>query len=273
MKLSSIRISLTVFAAAGLLALTACAPPEPITPGVPGAGAGDPRQLVDTRWNLTGYGQPEALIQPVDGAVATLDIEAERMGGTTGCNHYSFNYTAEGQSLSIVEPGPILTMMACEEALMQQETNFMTVLGAVTGYTLEAEVLTLTGVEGVLVFEAATPLALENIEWHLSGLAQNEAVVSTWVDEQITLTLKDGQANGFAGCNTYFGDYETTQSGLKFGALGSTKMACEGDAGQREIEFLTALEQVASFSIARRQLTLLDSDGNLVMTLVAPTGK
>lgn len=272
MKLPVRRISSTLFAA-GLMALAACATAEPITPGVPGAGAGDPAQLVDTAWNLTGYGQPEALTQPITSTLPTLDIDAERMGGTTGCNHYSFNYTAEGLTLTMVEPGPILTMMACEEALMQQETNFMKVLGAVTGYTLEDEVLTLTGAEGVLVFEVATPLALENIEWHLSGLSQNDAVVSTWVDEQITLTLKDGQANGFAGCNTYFGGYEVTESDLTFSALGSTKMACEGDAGQRETEFLTALENVASFSIARGQLTLLDGDGHLVMTFVAPTVK
>ncbi len=273
MKLSSVRIAFTCLAAAGLIALTACAPTEPITPGVPGAGDADPAQLVDTAWNLVGYGQPDALTPPVAGALATLDIDAEGMGGTTGCNHYSFRYTAEGQTLAIVEPGPIITLMACEESLMQQETNFMKVMSAMTGYTLEDERLTLTGAEGVLVFEVATHLVLEGVEWHLGGLAYKEAVVSTWVDADITLTLADGQAKGFAGCNTYFGGYELKESELKFNAIGSTKIACEGEAGQREMEFLTALEKVANFSIVRGQLTLLDSDGNLVMTLVAPTGK
>jgi heat shock protein HslJ len=244
---------------------------EPVTPGVPGAG--DPSQLVDTRWNLVGYGQPDALTLPLDGSLATLDIDAEHMGGTTGCNHYSFDYTAEGQSLTFVEPGPTLTMMACEETIMQQETDFIKVLSAVTGYTLEENRLTLTGAEGVLVFETAKPLALEGVEWHLSGLAQNEAVVSMAGDEQITLTLQNGQANGFAGCNTFFGGYEVLEDTLKFSALGSTKMACEGEAGQREIEFLTALEHVARYEITRSQLALLDGEGHLVMTLGAPTSK
>lgn len=273
MKLSSIRISLTVWAAAGLMALTACAPTDPIAPNLPGAGAGDPAQLIGTRWNLVGYGQPDALTLPLEAALATLDIEAEHMGGTTGCNLYSFDYTADGLTLTIVEPGPTMTMMACEESVMQQEAEFIKVLSAVTGYSLADNRLTLTGADGVLVFETAQALTLEGLEWHLSGLAQNDAMVSTAVDEQITLTLKDGQANGFAGCNTYFGGYEALEGTLKFSALGSTKMACEGEAGQREIEFLTALETVAGYEITRSQLTLLDGEGQVVMTFVAPTGK
>lgn len=272
MKLPFVHISFTFFAA-GLMALAACATAEPATPHAPGASNTDPARLVDTYWNLTGYGSPEALTQPLPSARATLDIDAERMGGTTGCNHYSFNYTAEGQTLTMIEPGPIMTMMACEEAIMQQEADFVKLLSAVTGYTLEENRLTLTGTDGVLVFETAQPLALENIEWHLSGLAQNDAVVSVWVDDQITLTLKDGQANGFAGCNTYFGNYEVKERDLKFSAIGSTEMACEGEAGKREMEFLTALAKVARFTIVRGQLTLLDGDGSLVMTLTALVGK
>lgn len=154
---------------------------------------------------------------------------------------------------------------------MQQEADFVKLMSAVTGYTLEGDRLTLTGAEGVLVFEVATPLPLEGTAWRLSGLAQNDAVVSTAVDEQITLALKEGQASGFAGCNDYFGAYELNGNGLTFGALASTKKACEGDPGQREMEFLTALERVAGFRIERGQLTLLDSAGNLVMMFVAPT--
>lgn len=273
MPRSFVRISFTIFATAGLMALAACAPSEPTTPGLPGAGAVDPTQLVDTEWNLTGYGQSDALTLPINGSLATLDIDAEHMGGTTGCNHYSFNYTAEGQTLTIVEPGPILTMMACEEALMQQEADFMRLLSAVTGYRLEEDHLTLTGTEGVLVFEMATHLSLEGPEWHLSGLAQNDAVVSAVGDEHITLTLRDGQATGFAGCNSYFGGYQVNQTTLIFSAMGSTKMACEGAAGEREVEFLLALEKVARFHIVRGQLTLLDGDDHVVMTLIsAPLG-
>lgn len=268
MKLPFVRLSLP-FLAVGLLALAACATVEPPTPNAPGAGNTDPAQLIATAWNLVGYGQPDALTPP--SVLATLDIDSENMGGATGCNHYSFNYLADGQALTIVEPGPILTLMACEEPLMQQETDFIKVLSAVTGYTLEHDQLTLTGAEGVLVFEVAQPLGLANNAWRLGGLAQTDAVVSTWVDEQITLTLADGQATGFAGCNTYFAGYEVNGDELKFNAIGSTKMACEGDAGQREIEFLAALEKVARFNIVRGQLTLLDGDGNLVMTLNTST--
>jgi len=255
----------------GFVALAACDPMEPPTLPAPAANDDEPTQLAGTVWNLVGYGQPEALTRPLTETLATLDIDAEHMSGSTGCNHYSYTYTAEGQTLKFAEPGPVMTMMACTEPLMQQEADFVKLMSAVTSYTLEGDRLTLTGADGVLVFEVAKPLPLEGTTWHLSGLAQNDAVVSTAVDEQITLALKEGQAGGFAGCNDYFGAYELNGNGLSFGALASTKKACEGDPGQREMEFLTALERVAGFRIERGQLTLLDSAGNLVMLFIAPT--
>jgi heat shock protein HslJ len=255
----------------GALTLSACAPMEPPAPGA-GNQAGA-ELLAGSLWNLVGYGQPEALTPPVAEALATLDIDAEHMGGTTGCNHYSYTYTQTGQTLTFAEPGPMVTLMACPEPLMQQETDMLRVFSAVTGFVREGNRLTLTGAEGVLVFEAAEALPLEGTAWQLSGLAQNEAVVSTLVDETITLTLADGQANGFAGCNNYFGSYETTGSDLTFGPLASTKKACEGDVGQREAEFLAALERVASYRVERSHLTLLDSSGALVMALTVSAAR
>lgn len=261
MKLSLVRISFIFLLAVGLIALAARASVA-IEDGQPG--------LAGTLWNLVGYGQPGALTRPLTEALATLDIDAGRMTGSTGCNHYAYNYTADGQALKFSEPGPVITLMACPEPLMQQEADFLKVMSAVTGYTLEGGHLTLTGADGVLVFEVATPLPLEGTAWSLNGIAQNDAVVSTAVDEQITLALKEGRANGFAGCNEYFGAYELQGNGLTFGALASTRKACEGDPGQREMEFLAALERVAGFRIERGQLTLLDGDGNPVMMFVAP---
>jgi heat shock protein HslJ len=241
-------------------ALAACAP----------AAAEDGQtQLAGTSWNLVGYGRPEALTPPLAEAPATLDIDAERMSGSTGCNHYAYAYTAEGKTLKFIEPGPIVTLMACPEPVMQQESDFLQVLGSITDYSLEGERLTLTGADGVLVFESAGPLPLTGTTWRLSGIAHNDAVVSTAVDEQITLALQDGRVSGFAGCNDYFGAYELDGNTLTFGALASTKKACEGDPGQRETEFLTALERVVIFRITRGQLSLLDRDGNLVMMLAA----
>jgi heat shock protein HslJ len=251
------------------MVLAACAPIEPSAPGAPAPIEAGPSHLAGTLWNLVGYGQPEALTRPLTESPATLDIDAEHMSGSTGCNHYSSNYTADGQTLKLAGPGPMMTLMACPEPLMQQESDFLKMLNAVTGYTLAGDRLTLTGTEGVLVFEVATPLPLEGSVWSLSGIAQNDAVVSTAVDEKITLAFKDGQAAGFAGCNNYFGSYKLSGDGVTFGPLASTKKACEGDPGQREMEFLTALGRVTSFRIERNQLTLLDSDKKMVMLFVA----
>ena len=48
------------------------------------------------------------------------------------------------------------TLMACaDEAMMQQEADFMAALGQVTSYTLSGSQLTLQTADGVLNFEAA----------------------------------------------------------------------------------------------------------------------
>jgi heat shock protein HslJ len=251
---------LSALLAVGLLLLTACGPI------VSGSGQ---NPLVGTLWNLVGYGQPGALTPPVEDSQATLNIDATNMAGSTGCNHYSAAYTMNGQSLTVPEPGPTSTMMACAEPLMQQEAAFLSLLTTATSYTVAGDTLTLTSPNGVLVFEVARPLALEGTEWHLSGIVENDAVASFAVDQEITLTLTDGQAAGFAGCNTYSGPYTLSGASLTFGALGSTKMACEGDRGTRETAFLNALTQIATHKIERSQLTLLDSAGKPVVMLVA----
>lgn len=265
MKLSPIH-PLIMLMSAGCVALAACAPMA--TPGS-NLPPTDSEGLADTMWNLVGYGQPEALTAPLPDAPATLDITAERMGGTTGCNSFSFNYTLEGQTVKFAEPGPMMTMMACAEAVMQQETDFINVMSAVTSYALEGERLTFTGADGVVVFEVAKPLPLADTLWQLTSIAVGDAVTSVATDAQITLQFKDGQASGFAGCNNYFGGYELNGDKLTLGELGATKKFCEGEAGQREMEFLAALARVASYQIKREQLLLLDATGQAVLLFTA----
>jgi len=149
---------------------------------------------------------------------------------------------------------------------MEQESAYLAQLNAAESLTLEADTLAIHTTEGDLIFRPPTHETLENSHWVLSGISQGDAVVSTWIDEEITAEFKDDQITGSAGCNSYFAAYETDYMALTLGPVGSTRMACDEERNAREMEFLTTLVGVAAFEIHRDILTLTDANGNSLIT-------
>lgn len=78
----------------------------------------------------------------------------------------------------------------------------------------------------------------------------------------------DGRVAGSGGCNQFQGAYEATVTGLDFGPLISTRMACVDPVGQRELDFLAALERVATASMQNGLLVFLDFQGRAVLSLI-----
>jgi heat shock protein HslJ len=78
----------------------------------------------------------------------------------------------------------------------------------------------------------------------------------------------EGRLAGTTGCNRYSGGYSAEGTSLAVGQLISTKMACMADGVmQQETNFLGALGQAASYSIAGDTLTIEAADGaSLVFT-------
>lgn len=71
----------------------------------------------------------------------------------------------------------------------------------------------------------------------------------------ITFDGKEKRATGSAGCNSFFGGYESDGNGrLRFDKLGMTMMACMDP--NREAEFTKALEQVDNYTLADSTLSL-----------------
>lgn len=93
-------------------------------------------------WNVTGYNNgKEAVVSPVVGSTVTAVFSADTVSGSTGCNDYNGPYTLDGTTLKI---GPLAsTMKACEQALMDQEQQFLTALQAATTFSQSGPVLTL----------------------------------------------------------------------------------------------------------------------------------
>lgn len=85
-----------------------------------------------------------------------------------------------------------------------------------------------------------------------------------WVQFEV-----DGSIAGNAGCNSFSGSLEKTESGIKVGPLGATRMACPAPAMSREAAFLGALQQATAFEVAGQRMMSLDSDGNLLVEFTA----
>jgi len=269
-----------------VLIMAACTPVEPIQTETPGQGSGqspddtpataepdkepteimDDIQLAGTSWDLVSYGPADAQVEPLAGASVTLDFDEEQAGGRAACNFYGGTYEILGHNLAWSGPYFNQTEMACEPDLMQLEMEFLQALAGDKDITLEGDTLTLTGDSGVLVFEKARHAVLEGTDWVLAGLPRQGAVVQTWVDAKINITFKDGTVSGSSGCNSFSGSYELDGNELILGPLAGTLRACEAEIMQRESDFLAGLDKIASYTIHRETLTMLDAEGNMVMT-------
>jgi heat shock protein HslJ len=83
-----------------------------------------------------------------------------------------------------------------------------------------------------------------------------------------TLTIEfnnNGQVNGSAGCNSYFGSYDLDGSSLITGPVGSTEMWCEGLMDQ-ESAFLQALQAATGLTVTENSLTIHTPDGDMQFT-------
>jgi len=98
---------------------------------------------------------------------------------------------------------------------------------------------------------------IEGVEWKLVEL--NGKPAGKGADGQpatLTLTAAGTRANGYAGCNRFFGSYTLTGSALRFGPLGMTRMACSGTEAL-ETDYVKALEATTGQRAVKGKLELL----------------
>lgn len=230
-------------------------------------------RLAGTTWQLVEYGSPEQPQRPLPGTQITLTFQDGQAGGSASCNSYGGSYTLNGSKLTLGEMA--MTAMDCvDEAIMTQENDYIALLTSAPSFQIRLgsqnglDTLTLTSDQGTLEFEELKPLSLEGVAWRLGGLADGSgAVVSTWVDEQITLLFADGTLSGSAGCNHYNGRYQLDGTELTIGPLAATEMACDPERNEREQQFLTALQKTASFEATYHAITFYDENGRFLLTI------
>lgn len=107
--------------------------------------------------------------------------------------------------------------------------------------------------------ESADDETLVGTSWKLQDLQ------GTRVLGQVEATLsfpEVGMVTGNATCNHFFGTVQIKGNDMKFGPIGSTKMACADSVMNQETKYLQALREVEEFTIQEPDhILLLKSDG------------
>jgi heat shock protein HslJ len=132
-----ILVLLVIAAAAGIAACTV---------------SKDEVKLEGVRWVLQSYGTPGNMIAPVTDNPAWIEFKSadKTVSGNAGVNGFGGKYKIDGNNLTI--NSLMQTLMAGPEPLMNQETAFMKILTSTQSFKIEGQELTITGLEGSLVF-------------------------------------------------------------------------------------------------------------------------
>ena len=100
--------------------------------------------LEGNTWTLTSFIEGEDVQSPLVNTTITVYFEDGSINGNAGCNNYFGGYTVDGNEINI-NKALGSTMMYCEpEEKMQQEYQYLEMLGNVTTYTIEENQLTLS---------------------------------------------------------------------------------------------------------------------------------
>ena len=228
---------------------------------------------VDGAWLVTGFNTGSAVTSPILGTELTADFAPDgTVSGSAGCNHFSAAYSTDGSAITF---GPILTtLMACPDAAVTaQETLYLAALAASTAWSQAPGTLTLTDATGTTQVTFITVEEASYIgSWDVTGVNNGQqALVS--VDEAAGLTATfspNGDIEGFAGCNSFFGTYTVVGNAITIGPLGTTRMACASDdQNTLEQQYLTALQAAATWDFEPHGLTLRDAEGAMQVTFIA----
>ena len=190
------------------------------------------------------------------------------VSGSAGCNRYNGKYALSGSSITF-SLNMAMSMMMCEQAVMDQETAYINALSQVKTYTISGDRLSLKdGNDNELLVFQAQSQDLSGTSWEAINFNNgNQAIVGVITGTSLTAQFgKDGTLSGNGGCNNYSGPYKVEGNKIKIGPLASTMMACTDPKGvmEQEAQYLAALQMAESYQVEGKVLELRRSDQSLV---------
>jgi heat shock protein HslJ len=262
---------LFVVLAAAVVPVTACGDSEPAadSPTAPATAVTVPppdlagHEYVST--DVTGH-------DLVVGSEIRLTFEGDRLGANAGCNQLGGTWSLEGDVL-VVPENMVMTEMACDPALMEQDSWLASFLSSRPTVDVAGDTLTLGGGDVSITLvdrEVADPdRPLEGTQWELDSLVSADAVSSVLTERTPSLKFENGEASVVTGCNTGSGTYEATEQDITFGPIATTRMACDEASMEVEAHVLDVLQGTAAYEIEADLLTLTHGDLGLTYRAVA----
>ncbi len=200
-----------------------------------------------TSTDVTGY----ELVADTEIALA---FEADSISTQAGCNTQNGGYTITD---GVLEVGVMMaTMMACDEALMDQDEWLSDFLTSGPEIALDGETLTLTGSDATITLAAVQPATLEGTTWLLTGTMATEAISSLPAGAEASLTITDGQAAIQTGCNSGSASVEITDTTMTFGPVALTMMACPDDLMALEASVIAVLDGEVTYEVTGDTLSI-----------------
>ena len=233
-----------------------------------------PSDLVGTAWRLVSI-DGDSLIEDT---TITLAFYGEHvLGGYAGCRAYVATYRAEGDDLNLLTEAMFDAGCSMEDALLEQEAQFMGILAPKADLRLGEGQLEIYGERGgVLVFEALPQeanRALKGPNWSLQATVGPNPFVEEpepWPvpngllgETTITVTFEGSVARGSGGCNSYGAPYSRRDGALSFEEIVITERDCLDPEGimEQERHYVDLLGAVSSYQIFGDHLWLETSDG------------
>ena len=203
-----------------------------------------------------------------------LSFQDASISVNAGCNTLVGGYTIEGDTLQA--PVLAMTQMACDPALMDQDTWLSETFSGSPTLVLEGDDLTVTAADGstitfldAVVAEPAQPL--EGTRWVVDGLLANEGISTVPLGAEAAITITDGTAAVEAGCNTGSAAVEITDTTITFGPLALTRMACGPEQTELENAVVAVLSGEVTYTIdsSTLQLRKAADSGEIGLNLTA----
>ena len=226
--------------------------------GSSSSSSADPADLEGTPWVLTsGVVSASADLAP------TATFADGRVAGFGGCNRYSAQYSAKGDTIAVGQVAG--TQIACEGAANDVESSYFRALQNADTWSVSGDTLTIRDDAGndLLGYTASTPAG----KWTAIQVSGPTAITSPLEGSLVTADFaEDGTLSGTSGCNRYSTTYTQDKGVLTIGQPIATKAACSKPPGvmDQEAAYLAALPTATRFERAAGKLTLLRTDGTIV---------
>ena len=204
----------------------------------------------------------------VPGSTISITFQNGSLAARAGCNNMFGTYTVSGNVLNA--PQLASTMMACDEALMKQDTWLAAFLASSPTWTYSGGTLTLTnGTDTIALTEVPTGAAvLEDTGWKLVGLISQSGSTVSAIDPSVIAWLRfaDGRVLVNASCNSGSGTAQITDTTITFGPIAMTMRACVGPTEDVEQAMNAVLQGTTTY-------TVKDDPSGKLLTIMAAAGK